>query len=57
MEAYTVDGSIKADRQSAQDRFAGRDRSKVSVFVIESPVGSNVPRLLTLLAQLTLPET
>ena len=51
-DAYTVDGSIKADRQSAQDRFAGRDRSKVNVFATENPAVLKVSKLLTLVTSL-----
>jgi hypothetical protein len=55
-DAYTVDGSIKADRQSAQDRFAGRDRSKVNVFATENPAALKVSKLLTLVTSLMLLE-
>jgi hypothetical protein len=37
-DAYTLDGSTNADRQSAQDRLAGCDRNDVKVLVIENPL-------------------
>lgn len=36
-EAYTLDGSTKAARQSAQDLFSAVDRKFVNVLLIEPP--------------------
>lgn len=59
IDAYTVDGSSRADLQSAQDRFSGCERSKVKILTTERPlvsiVSSRLVRLL-LLDELELPE-